>query len=87
MSNVEIIDDANHPKDIVGLGSWVTLREKGTKIDEVYHIVGESEADPTEGKISYKSPLGVALMGHKVKEKVTVDAPDGELIFVIRSIQ
>lgn len=86
LSNFELIDE-NRPRDIVVLGSIVTLREKGTKEDEVYHIVGESEADPTQGKISYKSPLGRALMNHRAKEEVLVDAPDGRLSFVIRKIE
>jgi len=85
LSNAHIIDE-NGSKDNVQLGSHVTLREKGTRTDEEYHIVGEAEADPAKGKISHKSPLGSALMGHKVKDQVTVQAPDGELIFTVRSI-
>ncbi|NJL95201.1 MAG: transcription elongation factor GreA [Anaerolineae bacterium] len=85
LSNVTLISE-DHPKDRVGLGSWVTLREEGTTFDEEYHIVGEEEADPTQGKISYKSPLGVALMGHKVGERVMVMAPDGEIPFTIVAI-
>lgn len=86
VSKVVLIDEADRPKDIIGLGSRVKLREKGADIDEEYHIVGEAEADPSKGKISYKSPLGNALMNHKVKETVKVQAPDGEIIFTILSI-
>lgn len=86
LSNAQLIDE-NHTSDHIALGSRVTLREKGTKDDEVYHIVGEAEADPLEGKISYKSPLGQALLGHEVKDKVTVKAPDGEIVFVVLSIE
>jgi transcription elongation factor GreA len=85
ISNVRIIDE-DAPKDEVSLGNHVTLREKGSRTDESYHIVGEAEADPAEGKISHRSPLGSALLGHKVKDKVTVQAPDGELVFTIRAI-
>jgi len=85
ISNARIIDE-DAPKDEVSLGNRVTLREKGSRTDEIYHIVGEAEADPSEGKISHRSPLGSALLGHKVKDKVTVQAPDGELVFTIRSI-
>lgn len=86
LTNVEIISE-NRPKDVIALGSRIKLREKGTTLDEEYQLVGEAEADPTQGKISYKSPLGDALMGHKVKEEVFVDAPDGKLTFVILSIK
>ena len=85
LSNVQIIDDGGS-RDEVHIGSRVTLREKGTREDEIYHIVGEAEADPARGKISHKSPLGIALMGRRVKDKVTVQAPDGEIVFTIRSI-
>lgn len=85
LSNVQIIDD-NGSSDEVRIGSRVTLREKGMREDEIYHIVGEAEADPAQGKISHKSPLGNALMGRKAKDKVTVQAPDGEIVFLIRSI-
>ena len=85
LSNVQIIDD-NGSSDEVRIGSRVTLREKGMREDEIYHIVGEAEADPAQGKISHKSPLGNALMGRKAKDKVTVQAPDGEIVFMIRSI-
>lgn len=86
LSKVVLIDE-NRPKDIVGIGSRVKLREKGTDLDEEYLIVGEAEADPSRGKISYKSPLGQALMNHKVKDTVKVQAPDGELSFSILSIE
>jgi transcription elongation factor GreA len=86
LSSAQVIDESGK-KDEVRLGSRVTLREDGTTDDELYHIVGEAEADPSQGKISYKSPLGSALMGHKVKDKVKVQAPDGMLVFVIRGIE
>lgn len=86
LSNAFIIEDDGN-RDEVRLGSHVTLREKGTKEDELYHIVGEAEADPMQGKISHKSPMGIALMGSKKKQEVVVNAPDGDLIFIVRSIE
>lgn len=85
LSTAQVIEETGK-KDEVRLGSRVTLREKGTTEDEFYHIVGEAEADPGEGKISYKSPLGAALMGKKPKAEVKVQAPDGQLVFIIRAI-
>jgi len=86
LASAELINE-NRPKDVISMGSHVKLREKGTTDDEEYHIVGEAEANPSEGKISYKSPLGEALMGHKVKDEVVVDAPDGKIRFVVLSIK
>ena len=64
----------------------VTVVEQGESAKEIYHIVGSAEANPADGKISSESPLGKALLGAKVGQKVTVNAPAGEIIFVIKSI-
>ncbi len=86
LSNVEVIESDGR-KDIVGLGDRVTVQEIGATKPEVYYMVGAAEANPLEGRISYKSPLGQALMGKKVGEKVTVKAPDGEIVFEIKAIE
>lgn len=80
-------DDTNTKKpDMVRIGVEVTVQEEGEK-PEVFSIVGAAEANPKEGKISNESPLGAALMGHKVGDKVSVKAPAGDLIFKIKSIK
>jgi transcription elongation factor GreA len=68
------------------LGSMVTVVEEGYDDEETYHIVGPLEADPTKGKISHESPLGEALMGRVVGDKVTVQAPVGTIEFRIVKI-
>jgi len=73
--------------DSVVPGARVTLVEKGTDEEEIYHVVGSAEANPSLGKISTESPLGKALLGSKVGAKVKVQAPDGELTFKIKSIE
>ncbi|MBK8020333.1 MAG: transcription elongation factor GreA [Chloroflexi bacterium] len=73
-------------KDTVVLGAKVTVVEQGSKEKEIYHLVGSAEANPDNGKISVESPLGKAMLGAKVGEKVTVHAPAGDLIFVIKAI-
>ncbi len=73
-------------KDMVVLGSKVTVQEQGSSTKEVYYLVGSAEADPSAGKISSESPLGKALLGAKKGDKVTVQAPAGEIVFVIKSI-
>ncbi|MGQ9668276.1 MAG: GreA/GreB family elongation factor, partial [Anaerolineae bacterium] len=49
--------------------------------------VGAAEADPTAGRISNESPLGKALMGRKVGDKVTVMAPGGQTRFILRAVE
>ena len=82
-----VIIEENGPTDEVGLGSRVTVVEDGGDGEEVFHLVGPAEADPTNGKVSNESPLGQALMGHGVGGIVTVEAPGGEIIFKITAIQ
>jgi transcription elongation factor GreA len=68
----------------VKLGSRVTLNVKGKKED--YIVVGEWEADPKEKKISHESPLGKALIGKKIGEKIEVEAPAGKVVYTIVSV-
>jgi transcription elongation factor GreA len=81
-----IVADNGKATSIVGIGSEVTVQE-GSEPPETFTIVGAAEANPREGKISHESPLGSALMGRKVGDKVRVEAPAGQLTFKIKSIQ
>jgi transcription elongation factor GreA len=85
LRNASIIEE-NGPHETVGIGSHVTIVEDNGP-QETYHIVGSAEADPTQGLISNESPLGRALMGLKVGEMATVNAPDGELAFKVVGIK
>lgn len=69
----------------VSLGNKVTVEIEGNKI--VYTLVGELEADPSAGKISKASPIGAALMGKKVGEKVDIKTPGGTTILKIINIE
>jgi len=82
-----VIIEANGPVDEVGLGSRVTIIEEGEEELETFRLVGPAEADPTNGRISYESPLGQALMGHRVGDVVSVEAPAGVLRFRIVAIK
>jgi transcription elongation factor GreA len=75
------------PSDEVRVGCEVTIREEGTDEDETYMIVGAAEANPREGKISQKSPIGAALLGHRKGDKVRVETPSGTTVFKIKSIR
>jgi transcription elongation factor GreA len=85
LSSAQVIENTGK-KDQVMLGAKITIVEKGTSDQEVYYLVGSAEANPKEGKISSESPLGKALLGKKVSDQVKVDAPAGEITFVIKAI-
>lgn len=85
LRGAEIIDE-NGPTDRVRLGTHVTLREKGEDNKEVFQIVGQVEANPRAGKISDESPLGQALINARVGDTVRYQAPVGELVFEVLSI-
>jgi len=84
----EIIHSAKvmtkHAKGQVDVGCRVTVHINGKQ--EEFTVVGEWEADPKEKKISHESPLGKALMGKKVGEKVEVAAPAGKILYKILHI-
>ncbi len=69
------------------LGSKITVSEDGVDERETFMLVGAAEADPTQGRISNVSPLGQALLGKKVGDKVTIQAPAGEMVFEIVAIE
>ena len=85
----EIIKNAriseSSKKDAVGLGCKVTLHIEGE--EEVFHIVGAPEANPMEKKISHESPLGSALVGKKVGDKIDVEAPIGSLTYTVLKVE
>lgn len=86
ITNAQIIEPTKGKKDIVQVGATVTVVEQGTTTKETFHLVGSAEANPANGKISTESPLGKALLGAKVGDKVRVNAPGGELTFTIKAI-
>ncbi len=85
IKNAKVFDESTLGTEAVHIGSKVTI-ENGSKQKFEYKIVGFAQANPDEGKISDESPVGKALLGHKVGEEVTVEAPIGTLHFTIVSI-
>jgi transcription elongation factor GreA len=73
-----------HSKTKVDIGSNVTVL--CDKNERTYTIVGEDNANPLEGKISYKSPIGAALMGTKVGEEIELTTPRGNTKYTVKSI-
>ncbi len=77
LRNVKLIDDQEINTSEVSLGSKVTLLDLETNEELQYAIVGSTEADPFNSKISNESPVGKALLGKKVGEEVAVEVPAG----------
>lgn len=86
LSNAEIIQDNDKSTDRVKMESVVKLHDIEYDEDIEYVIVGSSEADSLNNKISNESPLGAALIGKKVGEIVKVEAPAGEIEYKIVEI-
>ncbi len=84
LSKVEIIKESRQAYSVC-LGCTVTVMESGGT-PETFRIVGATESDPSEGRISDESPLGRALMGHHVGDRVTVHAPSGRKEFEVLDI-
>lgn len=85
LGNAVIIEE-NGSKDVVAIGSRVTIQEEDYP-EETYHLVGSTEADPSKGMISHESPIGQALMDHKVGETVEAETPGGMINFKILKIE
>ncbi len=87
LRNAEVIDEDVLKMDVVNLGSKVKVLDVEFDEEMEYTIVGSTEADPMNGRISNESPLGMALLGQKIGASVMADTPDGEVEFKILSIQ
>ena len=74
------------PRDKVGLGSTVTLRETATGEEVVYDLVTPEEADPTQGRISPSSPIGKSLLNHEEGDVVEERVPSGTKEYEIRRL-
>lgn len=72
--------------DIVEIGSKVVVAKESTQEEKTYVIVGSEEADMAAGKISNRSPLGVALFGKRKGETVSVASPMGPVNYKILNV-
>ncbi len=86
LRNAIIIDNTDTARDVVDVGAWVTIQE-GNFPPETYHIVGPTEADPLNGRISHESPLGAALIGKRVGDEVEVQTPAGTMRVKVLKIE
>ncbi len=75
LKNVELIKiPPKKERNIVKLGATVSLEERGGQINE-FTVVGTLEANPGQGKISSESPVGKALLGRKIGDKIIMNSP------------
>ncbi|MGN0367155.1 MAG: transcription elongation factor GreA [Wujia sp.] len=87
LKNAEVADEDEIEQGVVNFGSEVSVLDIGLDEVNTYKIVGSTEANVLEGKISNESPLGIAMLKRKVGETITVEAPDGNFDFKIIDIR
>ena len=86
LRNAVIIDETPRVRDLVDVGSHVTIQEENYP-PETYYLVGPKEADPKKNRISHESPIGRALLGHRVGDEVIASTPGGDIRLKILSIE
>ena len=86
LSNVVIIDELEQNLEEIGIGDRITIQEADFA-PETYHLVGPKEANPEEGRISHESPIGRALLSHKVGDEVAVETPNGQITLKVIKIE
>jgi len=86
LKNVKVVKESDAPHDQVGIGSIVKVLDIEFDEEIVYTILGSTESDPLANKVSDQSPIGRAVLGAKVGDVVTVEAPGGNIKFKILEI-
>ena len=87
LKSVEVVDEDEIDAKVVSIGSRVKIRDVETGEDMEFVIVGPTEANSLEGKISNESPIGAALMGKERNNKFTVETPGGEVTYKVLSVK
>ena len=77
VSHATILDESAISTETVHTGLSVKVFDRTYGEEDVYHVVGSPQADPLANKISDESPVGKALLGHKVGDVVLIEIPDG----------
>jgi transcription elongation factor GreB len=86
MRSIVVVRPEEVRRDVVAFGAWVELKDEAGR-RSCYRVVGPDEADPGQGRLSYKSPLGRALLKKRAGDSVTVQRPAGEIEVQILSIR
>lgn len=85
LRNAEVINSKNDT-GTVSIGNTIKIYDQEFDEEMEYTLVGSAEADPSNGKISNESPIGLALLGHSIGDIVEFEAPDGVMKFKILEI-
>ncbi len=86
LRNATIVEASSLPRTVVDVGAHVTVQEAGSD-PETYYVVGAKEADSRNGKISNESPIGSALVNHRVGDIVQIETPGGKIHLKILKIE
>ena len=86
LKNAKVIDDDDINTDVVSVGAKVKVLDLEFDEETEYQIVGSTETDPMNNRISDESPIGKGLVGHRVGDTVEVETPGGMLVFIIKGI-
>ena len=86
LSRAIVIDPTTLSGDKVVFGATVTLSDEDNKKVK-YQLVGQVEADARDGRISFNSPLGRALIGRQVGDEVEVSTPSGDRYYLIKKVE
>ena len=86
LTNSDIIDPDNLPKDRAVFASRVVLENIDTGDEVSYQLVGPDDSDIEKGRISVSSPLGMAIIGKKPGDEVTIQAPGGQRFYELVEI-
>ena len=86
LKNAVVIDEEGISNEHIHVGSKVNIENVATGSQVTYKIVGSNEANPSEGKISDESPVGMALLGHSIGDVVEIEVPAGVIGFKVLDI-
>lgn len=87
IASAQVIDTTTIESDNVIFGAIVTLNDVEKDETVRYQVVGDIESDFSKGKVSFKSPLGKALIGKEVGDTVIVKAPKGDVEYEVEDIE
>lgn len=87
LKNCEIIVEDESNKNVISIGSKVKVRAVAMNNDMEFTIVGATEANSLDGRISNESPLGKALIGARKNQVITVETPAGEMQYKVLGIE
>lgn len=87
LKRAKIVSEEDMKGDVVSVGLKVTIKDLDLAEIETYTLVGATESDPFNGKISNESAVGKAILGHKVGDVVDVEVPDGFIKYEIVNIE